>query len=184
MDECRDSLGDAEYFSTLDTNTGFWQIEVAEEDRDKTTFSCHVGMYRFLRMPFGLVNAPATFQRAMDIILSEVRWESVLVYLDDVIIFSRSFEEHVKHLDLVLQKLSEAGATLKFSKCKFFRQAVDYLGHRLLPHKLQVLKKNVDAISVPSHRRQRRRSDPFWVYAVFIAGSCPTLRRLRSHLQC
>ena len=147
MDECLDSLGDAEYFSTLDANTGFWQIEVAEEDRDKTTFSCHVGMYRFLRMPFGLVNAPATFQRAMDIILSEVRWESVLVYLDDVIIFSRSFEEHVKHLDLVLQKLSEAGATLKFSKCKFFRQAVDYLGHRLLPHKLQVLKKNVDAIS-------------------------------------
>jgi transposase InsO family protein len=147
MDECLDSLGDAEYFSTLDANTGFWQIEVAEEDRDKTTFSCHVGMYRFLRMPFGLVNAPATFQRAMDIILSEVRWDSVLVYLDDVIIFSRSFEEHVKHLGIVLQKMSEAGATLKFPKCKFFRQAVDYLGHRILPHKLQVLKRNVDAIS-------------------------------------
>ena len=97
MDECLDFLGDAEYFSTLDANTGFWQIEVAPEDRDKTTFSCHVGMYRFTRMPFGLLNAPATFQRAMDIILSEVRWESVIVYLDDVIIFSRSFEEHVRH---------------------------------------------------------------------------------------
>ena len=90
----------------------FGKIEVAEEDRDKTIFSCHVGVYRFLRIPFGLVNAPATFQRAMDIILSKVRWESVLVYLDYVIIFSRSFEEHVKHLDLVLQKLGEAGASL------------------------------------------------------------------------
>jgi transposase InsO family protein len=147
MDECLDSLGDAEYFTTLDANTGFWQIEVSPKDRDKTTFSCHVGMYRFLRMPFGLVNAPATFQRAMDIILSGVRWEFVIVYLDDIIIFSNSFEEHLKHIDLVLQKLSEAGATLKFPKCHFFRKAVDYLGHRLLPHKLQVLEKNVEAIA-------------------------------------
>ena len=147
MDECLDSLGEAEFFSTLDANTGFWQIEVSPEDRDKTTFSCHVGMYRFLRMPFGLLNAPATFQRAMDIILSEVRWESVIVYLDDIIIFSRTFEEHIRHLGIVLSKLSAAGATLKFSKCHFFRQTVDYLGHRILPHKLQVLAKNVDSLA-------------------------------------
>jgi hypothetical protein len=136
MDECLDSLGEAEFFSTLDANTGYWQIEVAPEDRDKTTFSCHVGMYRFTRMPFGLLNAPATFQRAMDIILSEVRWESVIVYLDDVIVFSRTFEDHLKHLGVVLSKLGEAGATLKFAKCHLFRESVDYLGHRILPHKL------------------------------------------------
>ena len=146
MDECLDSLGEARYFSTLDANTGFWQIEVHPSDRDKTTFSCHAGMYKFVRMPFGLINAPATFQRAMDILLSEVRWESVIVYLDDIIIFSRSFDEHVSHLRVVLAKLVESGATLKFGKCKFFRKAVDYLGHHLLPHKLQVLKKNVEAI--------------------------------------
>ena len=159
MDECLDSLGEAEFFSTLDANSGFWQIEVTPEDRDKTTFSCHVGMYRFTRMPFGLINAPATFQRAMDIILSEVRWESVIVYLDDVIVFSRTFEEHLKHLGVVLGKLSEAGATLKFSKCHFFRRSVDYLGHRLLPHKLQVLEKNVEAIrkaSAPTSKTQVR----------------------------
>lgn len=95
MYEYLDLLGEAKYFSTLDANTGFWKIEVHPEDRDNTTFSCHAGMYRFTRMPFGLINAPATFQRAMDIILSEVRWESLIVYLDDIIIFSTSFEEHV-----------------------------------------------------------------------------------------
>jgi Reverse transcriptase (RNA-dependent DNA polymerase) len=111
MDDCLDSLGEAEFFSTLDANTGLWQIEVSPEDRDKTTFSCHVGMHRFLRIPFGLLNAPATFQRAMDIILSEVRWESIIFYLDDIIIFSRTFEDHIRHLGIVLSKLSAAGAT-------------------------------------------------------------------------
>ena len=70
MDECLDSLGEAKYFTTLDANNGYWQIPVAEEDQDKTTFTCHAGTYRFLRMPFGLCNAPATFQRAMDILLA------------------------------------------------------------------------------------------------------------------
>jgi RNase H-like domain found in reverse transcriptase/Reverse transcriptase (RNA-dependent DNA polymerase) len=146
MDECLDSLGEAKYFTTLDANTGFWQIEVHPDDRDKTTFSWHAGMYRFLRMPFGLVNAPATFQRAMDILLCEVRWEHVNVYLDDIIIFSKSFEEHMGHLRVVFQKLEISGATHKFSKCQFFRKSVDYLGHHLLPHKLQVLRRNVEAI--------------------------------------
>jgi Reverse transcriptase (RNA-dependent DNA polymerase) len=110
-------------------------------------------------MPFGLVNAPATFQRAMDIILSEVRWESVIVYLDDIIVFSRTFADHLKHMGVVLSKLSEAGATLKFSKCHFFRRSVDYLGHIILPHKLQVLEKNFEAIrkaTAPTRKTQVR----------------------------
>jgi hypothetical protein len=106
-----------------------------------------LGLYKFTRMPFGLVNAPETFQRAMDIILSGVRWECVIVYLDEISIISNSFEEHVKHIFLVLQKLREAGAILKFAKCHFFRKSVEYLGHRLLPHKLQVLENNIEAIA-------------------------------------
>ena len=74
MDECIDSLGDSNYFTTLDCNSGYWQVEIAEEDCDKTTFASHSGLYRFLRVPFGLKNAPATFQRAVDIILSRVKW--------------------------------------------------------------------------------------------------------------
>jgi hypothetical protein len=73
MDECIDSLGDAVVFNTLDCNSGYWQIPVHPEDRDKTTFTCHYGIYHFLRLPFVLRNAPATFQRAIDIILSGVK---------------------------------------------------------------------------------------------------------------
>ena len=87
MDECIDSLGDAVIFTTLDCNSGYWQIPVHPDDRDKTTFTSHYGIYRFLRLPFGLRNAPATFQRAIDIILSGFKWKTCLVYLDDVIVF-------------------------------------------------------------------------------------------------
>jgi hypothetical protein len=87
MDECIDYLGDAAVFTTLDCNSGYWQIPVHPEDRDKTAFTSHYRIYRFLRLPFGLRNAPATFQKVIDIILSGVKWKTCLVYLDDVIVF-------------------------------------------------------------------------------------------------
>ena len=85
MDDCLNSLGEANVFSTLDCNAGYWQIPIAPEDWHKTTFTCHCGTYQCKRLPFGLCNAPATFQRAMDMILAGVRWQICLVYLDDVI---------------------------------------------------------------------------------------------------
>jgi Reverse transcriptase (RNA-dependent DNA polymerase) len=88
MDECIDSLRDARIFSTLDCNSGYWQIPVHPNDQDKTAFTSHEGLYRFLRIPFGLTNAPATFQRMVDMILAGFTWKSCLVYLDDIIIFS------------------------------------------------------------------------------------------------
>jgi RNase H-like domain found in reverse transcriptase/Reverse transcriptase (RNA-dependent DNA polymerase) len=111
LDECVNSLGSAAYFSTLDANPGFWHIPLDEASKDKTSFSCHAGFIRFKRMPFGLVNAPASFQRAMDIILAGVRWNCALVYMDDVIIYSRTFEEHMGHLDQVLGPLRKANVT-------------------------------------------------------------------------
>ena len=89
MDDCIDSLGDASVFTTLDCNSGYWQIPVAPQDRNKTTFICHAGTYLYRRMPFGLTNAPATIQRTLDIFLSSFKWKSCLVYLDDFIIFSK-----------------------------------------------------------------------------------------------
>jgi hypothetical protein len=89
MDEYIDSLGDACIFSTLECNAGYWQIPVATEDIPKTTFTSHEGIFWFLRMPFGLRNAPATFQRFVDITLSGLTWKVCLVYLEDIIVFSR-----------------------------------------------------------------------------------------------
>ena len=126
--ECLDTLGDAAIFSTLDCNRGYWQIPVAEADTDKTTFTCHEGYYRFKRMPFGLCNAPATFQGTLNILLAGLRWKSCLVYLDDIFVFSRSIEDHFKHLGEIFAILKEAGLSLKLRKCKFFTKTVDYFG--------------------------------------------------------
>ena len=120
MDDCIDFLGDAKVFSTLDCNSGYWQIPVSDEYRDKTTFVCHEGAYRYIRLPIGLSNSPATFQRAIDVMLGGLKWKSGLVYLDDIIVFSQSAEEHVEHLRDIFAALSGAGVPLKSKKCNFF----------------------------------------------------------------
>jgi len=155
IDDCLDSLGNATIFTTLDCNAGYWQVPVAPADRDKTTFTSYMGTYRYVRMPFGLRNAPATFQRALDIILSGVRWQSCLIYLDDVIVFSTSVEEHLVHVNQVLTLLREAGVTLKLSKCRFFQPRVDYLGHVITPGKLHVATENTKATAVVPRGRER-----------------------------
>ena len=105
MDDCLDSIGDAAVFKTLECNLGYWKVPIAPADRDKTTFTTHLGTFRYLRMPFGLRNAPATFQRALDIILSGVRWQTCLIYLDEVIIFSMDITRHLGQVDEILSLL-------------------------------------------------------------------------------
>jgi len=167
MDECIDSLGDATLFSTLDCNSGYWQIPVSPEDIEKTTFTCHEGLFWFLRMPFGLRNAPATFQRTMDILLSGLKWKTCLVYLDDIIIFSKSEEEHARHLDQVLTLLAGAGLSLNLKKCHFFRDTVDYLGHVIRLGKLQVATK-IRKLSEPHDLPGLSRNFvPSWASATF-----------------
>ena len=146
MDECIDSLGDAAIFTTLDCNSGYWQIPVDPPDRDKTTFTAHYDTYRFRRLPFGLRNAPATSQRAIDVILSGVKWKTCLVYLDDVIIFSPDRKSHLKHVDDALYLLRKAGLSLKLRKCRFFSEMVDYLGHVIRPGRLGVAERNTEAL--------------------------------------
>ena len=94
IDDTLDTLSGSQWFSTVDLLSGYWQVEVAEEDKPKTAFTTHEGLYEFNVMPFGLCNAPATFQRLMDLVLAGVQWSQCLVYLDDVIIIGRDFEEH------------------------------------------------------------------------------------------
>lgn len=124
-----DKLGRACYFSTVDLVSGFHQIQLSEEDTEKTAFSVNSGKYEFTRMPFGLKNAPATFQRVMDCILRDLIGVCCFVYMDDIIIFSSSLEEHKKHLDMILKRLKEAGLKIQLDKCEFFRKEVQFLGH-------------------------------------------------------
>jgi len=147
MDDCLDSLGDATVFSTLDCNAGYWQIPVAAEDRYKTTFTSHTGLFRFVLLPSGLVNAPASFQWALDIILSGLRWKTCLAYLEDVIVFSRTVDDHIRHLREVLLILEKAGVSHKPSKCHLFQQEVEYQGHVVRPGQLLVNQKNIKTLA-------------------------------------
>ena len=146
MEDCLDSPGEAEFFTTLDCNSGYWQIPVAEEDRAKIAFTCHEGCLEFCRMPIGLCNAPATFQRIVDMLLSGYRSRTCLVSLDDIIVFRKNAEEHIAHVREVLTVLKEAGLSLKLKKCKFFATSVDYFGHVTRPGQLEVATKNTEAV--------------------------------------
>ena len=102
---------------------------MSEDSKEKTAFITHNGLYEFNRLPFGLCNSAATFQRAMTHILRGLEWDICLVYIDDLIIFSRSFDEHLLHLEQVFKRLREADVKLKPSKCHFVKSQVEYLGH-------------------------------------------------------
>ena len=107
---------------------------------------CHEGAYQYKRMPFGLTKAPATFQRALDIILSGVKWQSCLIYLDDVIVYSKTEEENIGHVDHVQRLLRKAGVTLRLPKCRLFRTTVEYLGHEIKPGRLGVMDAHARAL--------------------------------------
>ena len=113
MDDTLDTLAGAKWSSTLDMVSGYWQVEVADEDKDKTAFCTPDGLYEFNVLPFGLCNGPATFQRLMDLVLSGLQWSSCLVYLDDIIVVGRSFHKHLQNLENVFQHLRNAGLKLK-----------------------------------------------------------------------
>lgn len=113
VDDTLDTLAGSKWFSTLDMLSGYWQVEVDPEDRDKTAFCTPEGLFEFRVMPFGLCNAPATFQRLMDAVLAGLQWSSCLVYIDDLVIPGKTFLEHLRHLRQVFQRLREAGLKLK-----------------------------------------------------------------------
>jgi predicted aspartyl protease len=129
IDDTLDALVGCTCFTSLDLAAGYWQIPIAPEDCAKTAFSVLDGHYEFTVMPFGLSNAPASFQRAMTACLGPALHNCCLVYLDDIIIYSPTFTAHLEHLRLVLSCLRASGFHLKVSKCHFARQQLLYLGH-------------------------------------------------------
>ncbi|XP_062374615.1 uncharacterized protein LOC134062574 isoform X2 [Sardina pilchardus] len=129
IEESLTSLKKARWYSTLDLASGYWQVEVDPRDKEKTAFVTPMGLFQWERMPFGLCNAPATFQRLMQRCLGERVHDYLLIYLDDVIIYSLDFNSHLIHLEQVFERLHHHGLKLQPQKCRLFGQEVKYLGH-------------------------------------------------------
>lgn len=129
VDECLDSLAGAQWFSSMDLNSGFWQIGMAPEDKEKTAFLTSLGLYQFTVMPFGLANSPSTFERLMENVLRGLQWQELLLYMDDIISVSSTFHEGLERLEKIFQRLQGANLKLKPSKCVFFQKQVGFLGH-------------------------------------------------------
>ena len=132
IDDLLDALHGARWFSTLDLKSGYWQVPIMEWDKEKTAFCTSSGqLYEFNQVPFGLCNAPATFSRLMDRVLSGLHWETCLFYLDDIIVFSSTWEEHLARLCQVFERLRHANLKLGAEKCVFATKEASYLGHRV-----------------------------------------------------
>ena len=129
IDDILDHLGQAKFFSAFDLSSGFHQIPMAPESRKYTAFSTPEGHFEFTRMPFGLKNAPATFQRMMDNALRGLVGKHCFVYLDDIVIFGKTIEEHNENLILLLDRLKNVGLKLQPDKCEYLRPELEYLGH-------------------------------------------------------
>jgi hypothetical protein len=149
-----DKLRDSKYLTTLDIKSAYWQIKMADESKQFTAFTVpNRGLYQFKRLPFGLHNAPATFQRCIDLVIGHDLEPNVFVYLDDVIVVTKTFEEHVKILEDVLLRLGKAGFTLNRDKCKFCVPELKYLGYVVNENGLTVDPDKVQAIiDIPTPR--------------------------------
>ena len=159
IDETLDKLKDSKIFSTIDLRKGFWQVPMAEKDKYKTAFSTKFGTYEFNVMPFGLVNAPATFQRMMNKILADCIGKFVEVYVDDIIIYSPTFADHLKHLEKVFKLLDEVKLKLSLEKSKFFQSEVRFLGHLITTKGILPDERKIQAVRdypVPKNLRELR----------------------------
>ena len=132
IDDLLDTLHGAQWFTTLDLKSGYWQVSIQESDTAKTAFRTSSGqLYEFNQVPFGLCNAPATFSHLMERVLAGLHWETCLFYLDDITVFSSSWEEHLARLRQVFERLRHANLKLGAEKCTFAEKEVSYLGHRV-----------------------------------------------------
>jgi hypothetical protein len=146
IDVCLSSLQGSSWFSTLDLSSGYFNIPVKESDKDKTCFITRRGSWRFNVLPFGLTSAPSVFQRLMDLSLSGLSYVSCLAYIDDILVYSTTFEQHLERLEEVLLRILNAGLKLKASKCHVFQRKVEFLGHIVSADGIEVQPSKVSAV--------------------------------------
>ena len=134
-------------------------MEIEEEDQHLTSFITPFGLYQWKRMPMGLCNAPGAFQRLMELVLHGLTYDIVLVYIDDIIVFGKTFEEHLKHLELVLAKVEEANLKISPSKCRLFQKSIKFLGHIISQEGIQTDPAKIEAVTkypVPKNVKEVR----------------------------
>jgi hypothetical protein len=146
VEDCLRSLGSPQLLRNLDLRSGYWHAEISPEDRDKTSFVTSRGIFRFKVISFGLVNAPALFQRLMDLVLSGMTWNGCLVYLDDIVVHGNTFDEHLERLAAVLRRIAEANLKLNPQKCRLFQRQITFLGHVISAKGIAPDSEKVDAI--------------------------------------
>lgn len=148
IDDSLDALSGSKWWSCLDMKSGYWQIDISEEDRHLTAFAIPGGeQWQWRKLAFGLCNAPSTFTRLMQMVFSGLLWKIVILYLDDIICHSKTFEEQFSNLELVFERLRNANLKLNPKKCHLFQKEVTFLGHTISengvgtsPDKIQAMK--------------------------------------------
>jgi hypothetical protein len=148
LTETLDRLAEASYFTSIDMVSGYHQVEVADEDKEKTAFVSPYGLFQYCRMPYGLPGAPATFQSVVEDMVQVLETEDIMAYLDDVICFHATFDKHLEGIQKLLEMVRRAGYKLSGKKCQFSKLSVRFLGHiidntgvRPLPEKLDIIRK-------------------------------------------
>ena len=181
VDELLDRLGTARFFTTLDLTKGYWQIPLSPESKEKTAFSTLYGLYQFVTLPFGLFGAPATFQRLMDRVLRP-HAAYAAAYLDDVIIHSDSWAEHVRQVAAVLESLRQAGLTANPKKCAVGRREVRYLGYHLGGGQVRPQVDKTAAIAACPGPKTKKEVRRFWGLAGYYRRFIPNFAQLTSPL--
>jgi len=167
------SLSGAQVLSSLDALSGFTQLELAEEDIEKTVFRTHRGLFQFRRLPFGLRNGPLIFQRVMQGILAPYLWIFCLVYINNIVIYSKSYEEHLSHLDQVLATIEKVGITLSLKKYHLFYGSILLLGHKVSRLGLSTHAEKVKAIVELERPRKLSQLQAFLGMVVYFSTFIP-----------
>ncbi|KAL6463629.1 hypothetical protein MHYP_G00280200 [Metynnis hypsauchen] len=156
IEECLDTLKGATVFSTLDLQSGYWQVEVRKQDRCKTAFITKYGLFEYTLMHFRLCNAPSTFQRAMEVVLWGLQWHNLLIYLDYVIVLGKDIDDSLKNLEVVFEHISQYGLKLKPTKCHLLKEEVLFLGHIISGEGIRP-----KSLAYPAHYRLGSPKNPF-----------------------
>ncbi len=157
VEECMDTLSGNCWYSKLDANSAYWQVKIKKSDRKKTAFATKYGLYEFVRMGFGLCNAPATYCRVMNLVLRGLNWNILLAFLDDILVMGNGFADHLRNLEQVFQRFRQYGLKLKPRKCELYQVRVEFLGRVVGKQGLQMGVEHIKVVQnwpTPKNTRQ------------------------------